>query len=165
VGNPADYERMVKDRQALVAAARANGSMDVPDPIRGPIGQLRKPLSGKIEDTNSIGAEGSWLIVKEARAASIENPLVVVVGGPLTTEADAYLLDPSIADKVIVAWLGGRRRIWGSTTAGTSWAAYIVLQKLRLVQFPFLRANGRLEQTQISTNLLPIASPCRIERN
>ena len=62
---------------------------------------------------------------------------MVVAGGPLTAEASAYLLDPSIADKMIIAWLGGQEKSMGDYNGWADpWAAYVVLQRLRLVQFP-----------------------------
>lgn len=130
------YERMVADRKKVVEAARASGFQHIPDPMRGPKGPLRKPSSGRIEDTQPIGEAGSRLIAREAKNAKVEKPLVVVVGGNLTAEADAYLLDPSIADKIVVAWVCGRRHYMGGYNGWCDgWAAYIVLQKLRLVQF------------------------------
>lgn len=136
-----DYERMVVQRAEGVNHARASGLYNIPDPIAGPKRHLEKPPLGRIEDTQPIGAPGSWLIVSEAKKATPEKPLVVVMGGALTVASDAYLLDNSIADKVVVAWSGG-------TTDGMedyngwadAWAACIVLQKLRLVQFPAFQA-------------------------
>jgi hypothetical protein len=146
----AAFDRMVNDRQRLTAEARASGLIHVPNPVRGPMGQLDKPPSGIIEDTRPIGAEGSRMIVREATAASATMPLVVVVGGALTAEADAYLLDPTIADRVIVAWLGGRKWDMGDYNGWADpWAAYIVLQKLRLVQFPFQMAPPHVAKSEL----------------
>ncbi len=145
-----DYERMVSDREQLVENAKANGFANIPIQVRGPMGNLEKPASGEISDTKLIGAAGSWLIVTEARKASAEKPLVVVAGAPLTAEADAYLLDPSIADKVIVAWLGGSdRNMCDYNGWADPWAAYIVLQKLRLVQFPVRVAPPYVPKAQL----------------
>jgi hypothetical protein len=146
----ADYERMVADREQLVANAKASGFANIPVLARGPMVNLEKPASGQISDTKPIGAVGSWLIVAEARKASAEKPLVVVAGAPLTAEADAYLLDPSIADKMVVAWLGGTdRNMCDYNGWGDPWAAYIVLQKLRLVQFPVRVASPSVPKAQL----------------
>jgi hypothetical protein len=142
-----NYERCVSDREELLANARASNLLNVPNSVRGPMGNLQKPASGRIEDTRSIPAAGAFLIVAKARQASREKPLIVVAGAPLTAEADAYLIDPGIADKVIVAWLGGqvihpwmgsysRMNLCEYNGWGDPWAAYIVIQKLRLVEFP-----------------------------
>ncbi|MEY2539365.1 MAG: hypothetical protein QOG67_3105 [Verrucomicrobiota bacterium] len=131
-----DYEKEVHNRENLARAAKASGFRNVPTPVRGPKGQLFKPGSGKIEDTKSIGSEGSHLIVAEARKATPQRPLVIIAGGPLTAAADAYLLDPSIADKMIVAWFCIQNYDMGNYNGwADAWAAYIVLQKLKLVQF------------------------------
>lgn len=132
----ADFERTATVRAESVKLARVSGLKNIPDPIHGTKGHLQPPPSGKIEDTRPIDSEGSRLIVREARKASSAKPLVLVMGGPLTAAADAYLLDNSIADKIIVAWLGGRSNDMGGYNAWADpWAAFIVLRKLRLVQF------------------------------
>jgi hypothetical protein len=145
-----NYERDVSDREALVANAQASGFVKVPDRVRGPMGHLQKPASGRIEDTHPIGATGSWVIVTEARKASAEKPVVVVVGAPLTAEADAYLLDPSIANKMVVAWLGGQNKNMCDYNGWADpWAAYIVLQKLRLVEFPLNKGQAYVPKHQL----------------
>ncbi len=132
-----DYDLFVTERSREVRHARNSMFGNIPDPVRGPEGYLQKPTSGHIEDTQPLGAEGSYLIVQEARKAHPSKPLVIVMGGPLTLAADAYLLENSIADKVVIAWLGGREGDMGEYNGVIDpWAAYIVLQKLRLVQFP-----------------------------
>jgi hypothetical protein len=147
-----DYERGVADREQLVGAAGGSGLTDIPTRMRGPMGNLERPSSGRIEDTRPIGAAGSWLIVNEARKASVEKPLVVVSGAPLTAEADAYLLDPSIADKVVIAWLGGQTHSMCDYNGWADpWAAYIVLKKMRLVQFPLGVSPPRVPKPQLLT--------------
>jgi hypothetical protein len=89
-----------------------------------------------VNDTRPLDSRGSRQIVCEAKLATSEKPLVVCVGGPLTVVADAYLLDQSIADKLVVAWLDNYRDgMYGFNGWSDGWAAYIVLEKLRLVQF------------------------------
>ncbi|MDP4270127.1 MAG: nucleoside hydrolase [Bacteroidota bacterium] len=46
-------------------------------------------------------------IVKEAMREDSKSPLYVVCGAGLTTIASAYLLEPKIADKIILVWIGG----------------------------------------------------------
>ena len=85
----------------------------------------------------TIGSDGSRLIVREAHKAGPGNPLVVICGGQLTAVADAYLLDSSIAGKVVVAaLLGSDKDMGGFNGKQDPWAAYIVLQRLIYVQFP-----------------------------
>jgi hypothetical protein len=133
---PEDYEREVSSRQKLATAAKASGFKNVPVPVRGPMGMLKRPDSGRIRDTVPFNSEGTRLIVEEARKATKEKPLVIVAGGQLTSAADAYLMDPSIADKVVVSWLCLRNHDMGQYNGWADpWAAYIVLKKLRLVQF------------------------------
>lgn len=66
----------------------------------------------------------------EARKATPEKPLIVVVGGPLTTVAQAYLTDPSIATRMVVAG------IYSFTINGfDSTANYVVAKKCRFVEW------------------------------
>lgn len=133
---PANFEEFVAERNQIGLYAQASGFVRVPPRVRGPIGQLRPPASQQIEATQPIGSVGSWLIVTEARKATAAKPLVVVVGGPLTAEADAYLLDPTIADKMVIAWIGGRSSDMGDYNGWCDpWASYIAMRRLRLIQF------------------------------
>lgn len=134
---PADaLDDCVALRTKIVAIGRASGLRNVPEPVPGTRGHLVKPASGKIEDTKPINSSGSRQLVREARAATPEKPLVVCVGGPLTVVADAYLLDNAITERLVVAWLENYRDgMYGFNGWSDGWAAYIVLEKLRLVQF------------------------------
>jgi len=52
-------------------------------------------------------SEGAKAIVAEAMKVDEKNPLFVVCGAGLTEVASAYLMEPKIADKIIVVWIGG----------------------------------------------------------
>jgi hypothetical protein len=128
---------MVVNRAHGVRLARESGFRNLPDPVVGIKGHLSIPPSGKIEDTVPFGSDGSRLILSEAKKASPDKPLVLIMGGPLSVAADAFLLEPSIADRVIIAWLGGSLRGMNDYNGGIDpWASYIVLQRMRLVHFP-----------------------------
>lgn len=141
--------KIVRERQELIEKARRSGLRSIPDATAGPTVSLqsRRPVSGRIEDTKPLGSPGSWLIVKEARKATPEKPLVIVMGGQVTAAADAYLLDNSIADKMVLAWLAGNQRSDGTVDSSEynigvdAWASYIALERLRVVLFPF-RIDG-----------------------
>lgn len=61
------------------------------------------PLSDECTPRKS---EGTEFIIREALRED-PRPLYVICGGPLTDIASAYLLNPRIADKLIVIWSGG----------------------------------------------------------
>ena len=52
-------------------------------------------------------SEGAKAIVAESMKADEKNPLFVVCGAGLTEVASAYLMEPKIADKIVVVWIGG----------------------------------------------------------
>lgn len=63
-----------------------------------------KPLA---DAKTAIPSDGAKAIVKEAMRTDVSTPLYVVCGGGLTEVASAYLLEPKIADKIVLVWIGG----------------------------------------------------------
>ena len=154
---PRDYflKQCVNERTRLVEIGRRCGLRGIPDPVAGPLGYLVRPESGKIEETRPLDSPGSRAVLAEAKKATVEKPLVVCMGGPLTVAADAYLLDPSIADKVVLAWTGGRYENMEDYNGWADpWAAYVAIQKLRIVQFPIdPKLYPRISRDWIRANL------------
>ena len=90
------------DARKSIAIARRSGLKNIPDAVAGCEKAFDRPASGKIEDTKIVPNQGSDLIVAEAKKATPEKPLLVFVGGPLNTVANACLIDPSITERMIV---------------------------------------------------------------
>jgi hypothetical protein len=89
--------------RAMAAAARASGMRNIPDPIAsiGPV--LERPADGNIDETPPNRSEGALLILDTARRLSRPlRPIVVATGGELTDIADAYLIDHSVVDQLVV---------------------------------------------------------------
>ena len=124
---------------------QASGLCNVPEPIVGAEEAIRKPASGKVEDTKFTRSAGSDLIVSEARKATLGKPLLVFVGGSCTTVASAYLTDRSIVDRMIVFQIDG-----GGYNGSDGWAWEIAKTHCRF-------ANWRRGATSGST--LAIGSP------
>lgn len=122
-------------------AAIKDGFAHVPPVYPGvPLGTTfdqRVPVSGRIEDTVPFNTPAGRKIVAEALPCTLRNPLVVFVGGRATCVADAYLMNPAIADKVIVAeyldHLGHDGHLPGYNTHEDMWAANIVLRHFRVL--------------------------------
>lgn len=138
----------VQGWQALVDAAGASGIAGAPDPIASDGPSLLRPESGDLDDTVPNGSEGAKLLVEVSKRVDAETkPLVIVTGGRLTDVADAYLLDPSIRDRVVVVSSLGQLSDEGAAMGvpnGESdpWANEIVAQRLRYVQ-----VSGFYDQT------------------
>ncbi len=135
---PAGYfESAYSNLVHAISAARRSGFTGIPDATRGANRLLIEPASGNIDDTRELGSAAARAMVRAARNATHAKPLVVVVGGPVGTVADAYLLDHSIADKLVVCWFGGCSRSkddMGEYQGWVDpWAAYIVASKFRLI--------------------------------
>ena len=54
-----------------------------------------------------IVTEGARIIVAEAMKADKKRPLYVLCGAGLTNIASAYLMEPRIAERIILIWIGG----------------------------------------------------------
>ena len=148
--NRETYECDAAGRAGIVALAHVSGMKNLPAVVRGPSKPLAKPNSGRVEDTAILDTPGSRLIVCEAAKASPEQPLVIVMGGPLTAVADAYLLDPGIAGRTVVAWVGGFGGDAGDYNGFMDrWAAYIAVSRLQIVQFPVSLGMPRVSKDKL----------------
>ena len=52
-------------------------------------------------------SEGAKIIIKEAMRDDTDLPLFVICGAGLTNIASAYLMEPKIAEKLTLVWIGG----------------------------------------------------------
>ncbi len=120
----------LNDFRANITAARAAGLRRIPEVTVGVDCLLTQPPSGKIEDTKPIASAGTDLIVREARRASPQKPLLVFVGGPLVTVACAYLTDPAIAERMVVLMTD-----IDGYNGSDRWANYIVATRCKLINF------------------------------
>lgn len=123
-------QEQVDDCQKLLSLARESGLRHVPEPVLGAVEALRRPESGKIEDTKFERSRGSELIVAEARKATREKPLLVFIGGSCTTMAAAYLADPSVVDRTLVFQIDG-----GGYNGSDGWAWRIVMERCRFANW------------------------------
>lgn len=91
-------------------------------------------------------------LVRRAGAYSTEKPLYVVAIGAITNVASALLLDPSIAEKIVIVWLGGHARHFHNTKEFNMYqdvaAARVVMQSgAPFVQLP---CRGVVSEFRIS---------------
>jgi hypothetical protein len=128
-----------------------SGFTDLPPAEFGLYDRHEKPDTGRVEDTEPIGSTGTDTIVEAAQNASRDNPLVVAAGGPLCTLADAYLTDPSIAERVVLFWRSGLDADgWNAALSG--WSMTVVLRRMTTVICP---ANGgpRITRERVENEL------------
>jgi len=62
----------------------------------------------KMTTESPADCEGARAIIKEALRTDTKVPLLVLCGGSLKTVASAWLIEPAIADKLTVIWIGGQ---------------------------------------------------------
>jgi hypothetical protein len=123
-------KQQTDEAERLFRLARESGFKNVPEPVIGSTVAIRKPASGKVEDTEFERTAGSALIVAEAKKASVEKPLLVFVGGSCTTIASAFLTDPAITNRVIVFQIDG-----GGYNGSDKWAWDITMRHFRFVNW------------------------------
>jgi len=119
----------------MVAAARASGIKNIPGVTMSTGLPLVRPADGQVDSTVPNNAEGAKLIVNLSREMSTASrPLVVICLVPLTNLADAYLIDHSVVDRVVVVAQLGELGNPNTTMDGPNgdldpWAGWIVAQK------------------------------------
>jgi len=118
------------DAAKSIGIARRSGLKGISDAVPGCDRAFDPPASGRVEDTRIVPSPGSELIVAEARKATPDKPLVVFVGGPLNTVANAYLMDPTIAERMVIAMTDLR-----GYNGQDAWANYIVATRCKLVNY------------------------------
>jgi hypothetical protein len=124
----------------MTAAANQSGMKHVPTPMASIGPALVRPADGNIDSTQANDSEGARLIVDASKELSRSyRPLVVLTGCHLTDVADAYLLDPTVVDRVVVvAALGSVTSTGGLMGIANGemdpWADAIVASKFTYVQ-------------------------------
>jgi hypothetical protein len=143
-----DLAKNVGDWNQLIAAARASGLRDIPDPTGSAGDPLVRPADGKIESSTPNMSDGAKKILELSGRFSLPwRPVVVVTGSRLTEVADAYLMDPTVAERVVVVSSLGGTADNGANVMGwpngelDSWADWIVGQRFRYIQ-----VNGYYDQ-------------------
>lgn len=63
---------------------------------------------GMVSATEPLDSEGARLIIREAMRDDVQTPLYVVCGAGLTNIASALLLEPAIAERLTLIWIGGQ---------------------------------------------------------
>jgi hypothetical protein len=124
----------------LVTAAQASGLANIPAVTPSDGAPLVRPADGQIDETAANDSPGAQLIVSLSRQLALPwRPLVVLSGTQLTNLADAYLIDHSVVDRVVVVAALGSYAAPDGAMAGPNgeldpWADWIVSQRFRYVQ-------------------------------
>jgi len=135
-----DLDTNMAGWRGLVTAATASGLRNIPDPQSSTGPPLTRPSSGQIKDTTPNRSEGAHTIVNLSASLSLPyRPLVVVTGGRLTDVADAYLLDETVTERVVVVSSIGSTTNTGGAMGNPNgemdpWADAIVAAEFRFVQ-------------------------------
>lgn len=124
----------------MVAAARSSGLKNIPEVTPSAGAPLTRPSDGIIESTVSNNSAGGNLIVELSRQyGQGSRPVVVVTGAALTNLAEAYLLDKTVTERVVVVSSLGSYSEPNGIMSGPNgdldpWAGWIVSQRYRYVQ-------------------------------
>ncbi|MCF7788738.1 MAG: hypothetical protein K9N47_21620 [Prosthecobacter sp.] len=132
IGYKYAMQRCIDDANKARTLACDSGLKNIPDIICGSDEVLRPPGSGRIEETVSKSSPGTMKIIEEARQATPEKPLLLICGGPLTTAANALLIAPDIASRMVVFNILVSHYGYNGKDG---WAAFIVARKTRYVDW------------------------------
>lgn len=113
---------------------------------------LKGSLSYLPDEQTAVHSDAAQDLVRRAADYSPEHPLYVVAIGAITNVASALLIDPGIADRLIVVWLGGHAYHHVDTAEFNMRqdvaAARVVFDSgVRLVQLPCVGVVDRLTTT------------------
>jgi hypothetical protein len=146
----------------LVNAARSSGLENIPGVTPSGGTPLVRPADGEILSTTKNDSAGARKIIElSLQFGTLSRPVVVVSGTSLTDIADAYLVDQTVVDRVVVAAALGSvaapNGVMGPPNGDLDpWASWIVAHRFRYVhvgtwydqagdvttaQFPDLPAN------------------------
>lgn len=96
-GYPGDAAYSVKMVNELLAVMKLSGHYPV---VEGSSLELKDTLTPR-------ESEGAKIIVQEAMREDTKVPLYVVCGAGLSNIASAWLMEPKIADRLTLIWIGG----------------------------------------------------------
>lgn len=135
-----DLNANVPGWSKMVSAARSSGLQNIPDVTVSAGTPLTAPPDGEIDSTVPNHSAGAQRIIDLSRDLSAPSqPVVVLVGTQLTDVADAYLVDPTVVDRVVViAALGSlnspKALMTGPNGDLDPWADWIVAHRFKYVQ-------------------------------
>lgn len=139
-----DLESNVSGWSQLLADATASGLPEVADLVSSASSNLERPEDDDIDATPANGSSGARYIVERSESifAETSKPVVIAAGGRLTDVADAYLLDPSVVERVVVVASAGSNFDEADSSADVGrpngemdpWASEIVIQRFTYVQ-------------------------------
>jgi hypothetical protein len=124
----------------LVAAAQSSGLKNVPRVTQSAGAALARPADGQIDSTAANHTAGAQLIVDlSLELGTSTRPVVIAAGGPLTDVANAYFIDRSVVERVVVlAAIGTYASPNGAMGQPNGdldpWADWIVAERFRYIQ-------------------------------
>lgn len=144
-----DYGK--QEYEEAVGKARRSGMLNTPPVAAGAHRALDRPASGLIDDTTPYNLPGSQMIINEANKRTTKDPLYICTGGALTAVANAYLIDPTITDKIVVmSIMGDESSMNGYNCKIDTWAAYIVLTKFEYIQFQETKNKPKITKEELA---------------
>ena len=65
-----------------------------------------------LDEQTPVESDAARFLVRLSKDYTAERPLYIVAIGAITNVASALLLDPSMAERVVIVWLGGHAHHW-----------------------------------------------------
>jgi len=106
---------------------------------------VRGARPAMVDHRDPLDSEGVQLIIREAMRTDVDTPLFVCCGASLTEIASAWLIEPRIAERVTLVWIGGHEYD-GPVAPGASDAEYNLAIDRVAAQVVFNDSNLRIWQ-------------------
>ncbi len=135
-----DIDENMAGWQEMIDAARDSGLTGIPDPVTSNSPALTRPEDEDIDSTEPNRSQGARFIIEKSRELSRSyRPVTVVTGGTLTDVADAYLMDHTLPERIVVISALGTTKPDGAAMGLPNgqldtWANVIVARNFRYVQ-------------------------------
>ncbi len=151
-----DIQTNVAGYRKLVAAAGTSGFPGLPDPIASIGPPLVMPASGDVDQAQPNRSEGALLIISKSKDLGLPyRPLVIATGGGLTDIADAYLVDPSVTERVVVVASLGSTTSTGAAMGLPNGDRDPVADAIVTAHFRYVQVSAWYDQTaDVTTSTL-----------
>ncbi len=106
-----------------------------------------------LKDENTpVDSPAARFLIAQSKGYSKREPLYVIAIGAITNVASALLLDPSIADRICVVWIGGSSLGWWCNCEFNMYQDYAAVRVVMSAEVPFVQIPAQGVMTEFCTS-------------
>ena len=114
------------------------------------------------DEASPVESPAAERLIELSREYTSEKPLYVVAIGAITNVASALLLDASMAERIVLVWLGGHGRMWPDTKEFNLWQDVAAARVVFDSDVPLIQLPCHHHRTRAALSPLGEKSPCRL---